>query len=430
MITITSPIANQVFQRDHSNQITVNVSGRNTNTSEQVKIKIYEVGKTALVLETLAVNVLNVAPSEKNDTFTASILLKSGWYNCELSSVTDNRRITFGVGEVFVVTGHSFAEGLGSSFVQDERVIIQSNIKGATVNPTDFTDETVYQSVKDYALTDDNYSRTRGIWGQMGENLVKALNCPVMLYHASWGGTSLKNWSEAVRGLVAKDYPGYNPADDGKGYPFAKLKNILKTLVPKTGARAVLVMHGENDSNSSQTDIEQYYKDLIGACRAIQTDIPFVLSISTWDKNTENQVIQAQKSVIGSVPKVYEGPDITTIGFDGRIKQFDPNKDWHLNETGDKKAAQIWADALVRIINEKPLLGIFSKSIVPVVATANSTEPPKDSVNKGVISAMAVFLVLGLVRIFGVKLPLWVVVLLALGSGGAVFVQEDFPKKI
>jgi hypothetical protein len=430
MITISSPIAKQVFQRDNSGQTTLTISGRNTNTSEAVNITISEVGKTGVVLETKAVNVLNVAPSDTSDTFTASVLLKTGWYNCEIASSSDSRRITFGVGEVFVVTGHSFAEGLGSTFVTDERVIIQSNIKGATVNPTNFTENPVYQSVKDYAVTDDVYSRTRGIWGQMADNLVKTLDCPILLYHASWGGTSVKQWSEASRGLVAKDYAGYNAADDGKGYPFAKLKNILQKLVPKTGVRAVLMMFGENDTASSQSEIEQYYKDVISASRSIQADIPFVLSLSTWDKNLEPHVIQAQKSVISSVSKVYEGADITTIGFDGRIKQFEPNKDWHLNQTGDKQAAELWANSLVKLINEKPVLGIFPVSIKPITITGESVGTKSNSIEKGVLSGMAIFLGLGLVRIFGVKLPLWLVLVLAIGSGGAVFIQEDFPKKI
>lgn len=397
MIQIISPIEKQVLQRDNTGKASLVISGTNT-VSSSLKVIITEVGKSNNVVETLVNTASNIQGGLYS--FSLPVELSGGWFELTVKDSTSNdtKTVRFGIGEVIICTGHSFAEGIGSSFVTEERAIIQSNINGAEVNPTDFTDTPVYKSIKDYAFTDDSYSKTRGIWGQMAENIVNALNVPCLIYHSSWGGTNLQVWALASNGGNATGYAGYNPANDGKGYPYAKLKNIVQKLVPKTGARTVMVLHGNNDVTFSQNQIESAYSDLIENTRkdANLPTLPFMLALSTWHHDQETHITNAALNTIKNVPNCYLGADIDTIGQEGRIS----TTDWHLNQAGDKQAAKLWADALVKLVNSQT---VISKPLTPVVVVGGTNkvvETPNVSNNTITTIAIVLGALLGLRLIF------------------------------
>jgi hypothetical protein len=381
MITITSPIQNQFHQRDSRNNAIVKIAG---SCDLPCKLIVKLDGKT-------------VQEETLNGNFQSYKILKQGVYTAEFS-INDivQRTVTFAVGRVFLCTGHSFAEGVGSAFVQSEKVFIQSNIDGAVPPLASFTNDTpMYKKIKDYAITDVNGSKNEGIWGQFAENLSKKDDCPVLIYHSSWGGTSVKQWAESASGSRPEGYAGYsfnNPSD----CPYFKTRNILKYLIKNTGLEAVLIMHGENDTNDTAENITANYNKLITAIRldANDKELPIYVSRSTWRSDTERKVISAQNTVIEKNTNVYAGPDITTIGDYGRKnvqlpRQFD--YDEHLNAEGQKKAAALWADSIKDYHNKTVVGSLVNK--IPFIGGSSANVQ-----SSNVIGSLAVFVMLVLLN--------------------------------
>ena len=433
MLEILSPIQKQVFQRDKKGQSVLIVSGRFISGNvEPVTVSISRVKTGEIVVNIPADNVNSLIAGGMD--WNATVTLNSGFYELTATTKTDSKTVRFGVGLAFACTGHSFAEGIGSAFVTDERAIIQSNIDGAGVNPIDYVSTPVYKSIRDYSITDT--SRTEGFWGILAEKLVKEFDCPVLIYHASWGGTSIKHWSIAANGGLATSYAGYNPNNDGKGYPYAKLKNIVQKLVPKTGLHSVLILHGNNDTNDSRENIERYYKDVITATRrdANISTLPFNVALSTWNPVTENHVTTAQLNVIRDVPNVYLGADINKIGFDGRIRPTgaENQRDLHLNNSGNVQAAELWVKALI------PLCKVDNVALTPIVVLGGTNQvinsglditATLEKIQNPLTLGFGIILVLFLMGFVGLKIPIWAMFLFGISTGVGLYFNETETQK-
>lgn len=381
MITITSPIQNQFHQRDSQNNAKVDIVGVCDFPCKMV-VKLAD----AIVYEE---NFL--------DNIKLSKVFTQGVYTAEFyANNRIEKTVNFEVGRVYLVTGHSFAEGVGSSFVTSEKVFIQSNIEGALPEISHFTaDVPVYKKITEYAITDKTDSKYNGIWGQFAENLSKKDNCPVLIYHSSWGGTSLKQWAEACKGIRPTGYAGFNennPADA----PYYKTKNILKSLIKNTGLEAVLIMHGENDTNDTAENIESNYKKIIETMRsdASFSELPIYVSRSTWRSDTEKKVIKAQNNVIETSTNVFAGPDITLIGDNGRkrIDTINPqNNDEHLNQEGEKQAAKLWADSIKNYHN-KTVVETIIENLKPVIGGSSPAVQQSNVIGSVVVFLMLIFL--------------------------------------
>lgn len=421
MLEIISPIQKQVFQRDKKGQSSLLVSGRFVGgVVEAVTVKIVKVSTKETVVSVPAQNVNSLM--EGGADWSVSVSLNSGYYDLTASTKTDSKTVRFGVGLVFACTGHSFAEGIGSAYVSDERAIIQSNIEGAGVDLVKFAAKPEYSSIFDYSFTDSN--KTSGFWGILAEKLVKEFDCPVLLYHASWGGTSLKSWSIAANGGNATGYAGYNSDNDGKGYPCAKLKNIVQKLVPKTGIHSVLIIHGNNDTNDTQANIEQYYKDVISATRrdANIPTLPYSIALSTWHPEAETNVTNAQLNVIRDVPNCFLGADINKIGLDGRVP------DLHLNTSGNQQAADLWAKALI------PLCKVDNVVLTPIIVVGGTNQvinltPKILNSETPIYAGLAVIVGLFLLRFLSIKIPIWGLILLGGSAGLGTYYYQNETKK-
>lgn len=427
MLEIISPIQKQVFQRDKKGQSSLLVSGRFVGgVVETVNVSIVKVSTKETIISVPAKNVNSLL--EGGADWSVSVLLNSGYYDLTASSKSDSKTVRFGVGLVFACTGHSFAQGIGSAYVTDERAIIQSNIEGAVVDPLKFAAKPEYSSIQEYSFFDTD--KTNGFWGILAEKLVKEFDCPVSIYHASWGGTSLKQWSIAANGGNPTGYAGYNSVNDGKGYPYAKLKNIVQKLVPKTGIHSVLILHGNNDTNDSQANIEQYYKDIISATRRDSNipTLPFNVALSTWKPDSETQVTNAQLNVIRDVPNVFLGADINKILGDGRLRPTGENQDLHLNTSGNQQAAELWAKALIPLckvdnVNVTPIIvvGGTNQVINPTTKISNTETP--------IYAGLAVIVGLFLLRFLSIKIPVWVLLLVGGSAGLGVYYNNNETKK-
>lgn len=381
MITITAPIQNQFYQRDSQNNANIKLTG-STDLPSKLVIKLAD---------------KIIYQQDLTGNFDVIKTFKQGIYKAEFSiNNLVKETVNFEVGRVFLCTGHSFAEGIGSGLITSENVFFQSNIEGAVPAISMFTENPIYKKIIDYAVTDNSNSKNSGIWSQLAENLSKKDNSPILFYHSSWGGTSIKQWAEASSGLNPSGYAGYNSSNP-LNCPYYKTKNILKSLIKNTGIEAVLIMHGENDTNDTKENIVNNYKTVINAMRndANIPDLPIYISRSTWRSDGEKKVIKAQNEVIETTANVYAGPDLTQIGDDGRkvINYFAPaSNDEHLNAVGEKQAAKLWSEA-IKDYHNKNVVENFMDTLKPLIG--GSIASAKSS---SLIGAIVVFIALFLIN--------------------------------
>jgi hypothetical protein len=391
-IQIDNPKDHIVFQRNNSGWAYVQVKGSYLNTAialGNAPISVAGVGNggvsagggaTPPALSSVECRFTPVQPSwgtavnwtsipVSGPTFNGQVQVQGGWYTMDiriyvggqLTASTTVSRV--GVGEVFGVTGHSNAQGGHSPSVAcaDERVI--------SINKT-FTDGIwVTQSNWNYSSinTSSNAIAPFGpapwCWGPMGDALVTNLNVPVLFYSAAFGGTSSEHWSKAAN---AEHFEHSFVRWDWQ-MPYTNLQTIVKTMAKRTGIRAILVLHGENDSafNQQQTVDNQTNYFWHARYESGMTNLAFILGHSLGSHNiarTQNEVDNnkdylAQNQMISTVPHVYHGPQIWQK--DGDASQF--HADFlHYSTLGTVTFGQMWAGSITPS---------FLSSSVPYLAT-------------------------------------------------------------
>lgn len=303
-------------------------------------------------------------------TFNGQIQVQGGWYTMDLrlyvggqvaASTTVSR---VGVGEVFGITGHSNAQG-GHSPSQpcaDERVVsINKNFTdGIWINQPDWT----YSSINSATNCIAPFGPVPWCWGPMGDTLATNLNVPILFYSAAFGGTSSQHWSLSAsaqpfdHGFVRWDWQ----------MPYTNLQTIVKTMAKRTGIRAILVLHGENDYNFTQQETVDFQTNYFWHARyeSGMTNLAFVLGHSLGEHNfsrTQNDAnadkdYLAQNQIISNVPYCFHGPELWQK--DGDASQFIGDF-LHYSTTGQVTFGQMWAGSITPSFrsNSIPYLATF-----------------------------------------------------------------------
>lgn len=337
MLQITSPINEQIFQRSQQNTAKVTFTGK----SDAV-LSIIATPKTTgiQVIEN------NIKP-DAFDNFSKTIVLTGGDYEVSISTSTEIQKINVNVGEIFVIIGHSFGEGIGYQYVTNDRVICPSSLLSPMTDKEPF-EKAEFIKMKDLTFdklqysegTDQkNYNKTRGIWGRMAQNLVEVYNVPVCVYNCCFGGTTIHQLA-----LSAQNQPfQHGFADWTKRMPFVKFINCLKYLVSRTGCRGVLCIHGENDVAEQPTaqQIADWYKIIFDTTRSESgySNLNFCLARSVLiSKNIQDGTTLA----IASSQNVSSGPIVDQSPLEYRISATD----FHPSTAGEAKIAQDFAKIL------------------------------------------------------------------------------------
>ena len=166
---LTSPISGIVYQRDNNNKALVPVVGK-SQYGTSVTITLTPVGSTKNPIK-------RTFKTNADGTYSGAIETPGGWYS--LQSVDNTGQVfkidTVGVGEVFILFGHSYMQG-GHDVTHQ-------------LPSTDSRVRTLYDD-----LTHRNFEYGQLIvkvgpfhdwpdgWGQLGDLLVKRLNVPVLFY--------------------------------------------------------------------------------------------------------------------------------------------------------------------------------------------------------------------------------------------------------
>ena len=284
--------------------------------------------------------------------FGERLRLQAGWYRLEVRVKTRRAEAKaevdrVGVGEVFIVVGHSVAHGGRTNLAgaTDDRV----NTIGWPTNSAparkDYERTASTQFLPSLAGTHFSdgvapapFGHSTYFWAQFAERVARAQNVPVLLLNAAFGGTSLEHWAKSARGESFE----HSFVRSDLRMPYINLHHALRRYAAVTGVRAILADQGQNDW--PEPDAQKVFTNYVVWVEKARMDLGFrelaVVVNRATPPGSKTVIRRAQERMIRDVPHCYAGPDYDTLS---KAERYDGV---HLSESGMEKAAQLWANAL------------------------------------------------------------------------------------
>jgi uncharacterized repeat protein (TIGR01451 family) len=395
-IDATYPLNRMVFQRNNSNQATVQVAGSFTTVLDRVEVQVIN-----RVTSTTVTSWTTVQANPANGQFSGSLTLAGGWYQLNFRGIRNNVVVgtdvidRVGVGEVFAILGHSNAQGSSCTADQngcyypscnacptldgatDDRVScvrLNENNSANFVSPAFSQYEntadnrylpgvTAFEKLDTY-VGESPFARFAWYWGKLGDQLVQQLGVPVLFYNAGFGGSNMEHVYKS-----AYDIPfshGWIRYD--LRMPYVNIRNIMNLYVPTTGLRAVLFQHGINDRSNLTPDIKTHFLGVIDKMRIefSLSNLAFIVAKDSYADGPFNNVRIAQDSVIHrgerAIPKfrdnIYKGPDLDEVGRNNPVYSAEDNWNnytlrWrpdgiHYSPSGQQQVANRWTTVLTQ----------------------------------------------------------------------------------
>ncbi len=346
-LSITSPANRLVFQRDQSGNGVISVAGNCAWPGAVIEARLVDVASGKFG-EWSALGTV-----QPDSTFRGKLHAPGGWYSLEARVKSDDSKVAstrvqrVGVGEVFVVVGHSVAHGglINLPGAEDDRVNTIALPMG------DPEAQRRYKSTGDPRLLPPVAGRHFDslvqpapagngpyFWAAFADHLAKAQDVPVLLLNAAFGGTSLEHWAKSARGEMF-DHPFVKAS---ARMPYIRLEHALKKYGAVTGLRAILADQGQNDwPERNEDQIFANYQAWIAQARK-DTAFPQLAVVVNRQSPPDGfgQIRRVQERVIREFPQCFPGPDYDTLAKEDTVDKV------HLNEAGERKAAQMWARAL------------------------------------------------------------------------------------
>jgi Carbohydrate esterase, sialic acid-specific acetylesterase len=346
-LRLTSPAERLVFQRGLDSRARLPVAGVG-RPGARVEARLLPMDQASEETPWLTIGSVRL-----DGTFALSWLAPAGWYALEARTVESNgvveqaRVERVGVGEVFVVVGHSVAQGgdLNLPGARDDRVntIAWPANSSAQRRSYEQTGDTRFLPPAQGTAFGDGvvpapFGHGTYFWARFGELVAQQHDVPVLVLNAAFGGTSLEHWAKSARGEPFEH--SFVRAD--LRMPYRNLTNTWQRYIQLTGIRALLADQGQNDwSEPSAEVVAKRYQTWIDQARA---DLGFPELAVVVNRQTpfhERPAIRlAQERVIRDVPFCFPGPDYDALApadFSDRI---------HLSQAGLEPAAQRWAESI------------------------------------------------------------------------------------
>jgi hypothetical protein len=341
-IEIESPIAWQVVQRQafdpakaHANndggpalgfanvQIGGTSSGGNAQSWQYRIVPLGEGPEAAADWKPLAASV-------ESNKWSGSIHVPAGgWYRLEIRAEGQGRVVgrdqvePFGVGEVFLIAGQSYAAGANDELLSiedpEKRVVSYDTISG------------------EWRVANDpqpNVGDGGTIWPPLGDLLVPLARVPVGFVNVAAGGSASREW-----------------------LPGAPYFEAFSAAGKKIGRfRAILWQQGESDV-IEKTPTEVYVRNLPTIRQALEQEWrfapPWLLAKSTlhptvYDNPTDEGQIRAAIHQLWNTRGFRPGPDTDILGG---INRGGPNTRQHFSGIGQRRAAQLWFAAIWQELN-------------------------------------------------------------------------------
>ena len=345
-LSITAPANRLVFQRNQDGEATITVAGTCAWPGIPVEARVLDLG-TGKPGGWIPLGLV-----KEDGRYEGRIKAGAGWYTLEVgahgagnSSTASVSRV--GVGEVFLVVGHSVAHGgaINLPGAEDDRVNTIALPSG------DREMQRRYQATGDSSFLPEAVGRHFDsnvqpapagngpyFWAAFAERLAKAQNVPVLVLNAAFGGTSLEHWAKSARG-ERFEHPFVNSS---QRMPYIRLEHALQKYGAITGLRAILADQGQNDWPEKDEDkILSNYTTWIDQARR-DAGFPHLAVVVNRQSPPDGfgQIRRVQERLIQVHPHCFKGPDYDTFTTEDTTDKI------HLSEAGARKAAQLWAEAL------------------------------------------------------------------------------------
>lgn len=370
VVRITYPESRAVFQRNNDQTSTIFVSGSYYQPVDSVQAR--------LVFENVGQGLTTawqtIQRNPQGGIFQGPVRGTTGWYRLEVRAFSGRTVIgedvvrKVGIGEVFIVTGQSNAQGfqdLGAAGATDDRVncVDYDNFaRNSLADPP----APKFQQLSASALIGPR-GQSAWCWGILGDLIAKQYNCPVLFINTAWAGTTIRNWTESADGKITKNIFRMGTPDENfpVGMPYGNLIIALRYYSSLFGLRAVLWQQGETDNvplNLGRQEYATLMQYLVNKTRADTDRYPaWILARSSYNqgKVSEN-IVQAQSDVINVYNNnVLPGP------FTDAIQRPRPGDDVHFGGDGLRQLAQAWYNSMDAIFftSSLPLLPLPQPAI-------------------------------------------------------------------
>lgn len=336
-IKLTYPGTKAVFQRDNDNTTTIYLSGSYFQPVDSLQ--------TRLIAEKAGQGIntrwTTLQRAVQGGIFQGSVRGTGGWYRLEVQAfyggvvVAQDVVREVGIGEVFIITGQSNAQGFqdfGAVGATDDRVNCVSynnTIDNSLADPPAPTFE---------KLSATSVIGPRGqsawCWGRLGDLIAQQYNVPVLFINTAWAGTTVRNWIESFDDKTTKNIFAIGTPFENfpKGMPYANLRIALRYYCSLQGLRAVLWHQGETDNsplNLERAEYRQLLQSLVDKTRSDTQRYPaWVLARASRNSILESACItncNKNQACIDACPKIYFNSDKITSGQTDIINSFNNN---------------------------------------------------------------------------------------------------------
>ncbi|WP_234736694.1 T9SS type A sorting domain-containing protein [Tellurirhabdus bombi] len=345
-VAITYPASRAIFQRDLSDRSPISITGTYSQPVTRVEARLVVMNAG----QGINTDWTTIQNNPQGGIFQGTLTGRGGWYRLEVRGwngtalVGENAVDRIGVGEVFIITGQSNAQGFqdkGAAGASDDRVntITYDNSKSHSLN--DPPAPTFRQLGAD-ALVGPR-GESAWCWGILGDLIAQQYNVPVLFINTAWAGTTIRAWVQSANGEPAQNIFAIGTPEEfyPKGMPYGNLVVALRYYSSLLGLRAVLWQQGETDNvplRLGRQQYREYMQYLVNKTRADTKRYPaWVLARSSYNLGeTSANVIGAQNDVINTFNNnVYAGPMTDGIQI--------PRPDGvHFGGDGLRQLAQAW----------------------------------------------------------------------------------------
>lgn len=347
LLTLTSPASRLVYQRGLDGTALLRIAGSGAAPGAMLEARLSPVNSSNTTERWQP-----LGTARADGSYDEHLRAKGGWYRLDVRTKTRRSETIatvdrVGVGEVFIVVGHSVAHGG------------RTNLAGATddrVNTIAWPTNSD-AARKDYERTADPqflppllgthfangvvpgpFGHGTYFWAQFAERVARAQDVPVLLLNAAFGGTSLEHWAKSARGERFE----HSFVKSALRMPYINLHHALRHYAAVTGVRAILADQGQNDW--PEPDARKVFTNYLAFVEQARTDLGFpelaVMVNRATPPGNKPAIRRAQERMIREVPHCFAGPDYDTLAKADRYDGV------HLSESGLPHAAQLWAESL------------------------------------------------------------------------------------
>lgn len=354
VIRLTSPLNDQVFQRQSRTSGSIRLSGRVT---DEGAVQCQIIG-TPLEGE-LDTSWRAIEVNEKTRVFNTEITIPAGgWYRLNLRVANDGKTVAtytinhIGVGEVFIVAGQSNSTNYGSEKQKPASDLVVS------------FDGEKWAPANDPQPGTHDKSTGGSFIPALGDALAAKYKVPIAIASTGHGATSVRQWLK--KGEKIEVHPTLDafvkttrPNQwECTGALYDHLMKRVGALGPH-GFRAILWHQGESDAGQARAGYPaerqitgKQYRDLLEyLIRAIQKDadwkIPWLVAQATYHSETDpaDEEFRAAQKSLAEDGIAQAGPDTDSLRNEYRAGV-------HFNAKGLKAHGELWAEKVEGYLNK------------------------------------------------------------------------------